>query len=131
MPAFQTYDERTAEKVDGGTAMKPLDEIKKGLEIYSPEEIKEIMQSKGFIYSQEQLHRSALAYIQQLEAQNAELKRELGKAVMALATCAMDGLDGNICNYCTHKNCDEQDLHFECFEWRGLCKENGGTIGNV
>jgi len=57
--------------------MKIPDKIKKGLEIYSPEEIKEIMQSKGFIYSQEQLHRSALAYIQQLEAQNAELLKKI------------------------------------------------------
>ena len=73
------------------------------------------------------MNRDALALIQQLEAEKGELKRELGSAVMALATCAMDGLDGNICNYCTHKNCDEQDLHFECFEWRGPCDENGGN----
>lgn len=71
--------------------------------------------------------KDALALIQQLEAENAELKRELGAAIMALATCAMDGLDGNICNYCTRKNCDEQDLHYECFEWRGPCEENGGV----
>lgn len=68
----------------------------------------------------------ALAYIKQLEAENVRLKRELGSAVMALATCATDGLDGNICKYCTHKYCDEMDLHYECFEWRGVCEENSG-----
>lgn len=72
------------------------------------------------------LEKDAVSLIRQLEAEKAELKRELGSAVMALATCAMDGLDGNICNYCTRKNCDEQDLHYECFEWRSPCEENGG-----
>lgn len=126
MPAFQAYDERTTEKVDGGTTMKTPDEIKKGLECCISSDCGDekcpylSIQYRCF----EEVMRDALALIRQLEAHNAELERELGKAVMALTTCAMDGLDGNICNYCTHKNCDEQDLHFECFEWRGLCEEN-------
>lgn len=45
------------------------DEIKKGLPLYTPEEIKEILQQKWTIHSHEKLYRSALALIQQLEAQ--------------------------------------------------------------
>lgn len=128
--------------------MKTPEEIKKGLEYLSIKDIvkKLDMWKEGIAYDYaEDAASDAIAYIQRLEAdlkqekadhqhtyecaevfqkENAELKRERGAAVMALATCAMDGLDGNICNYCTHKNCDEQDLLFECFEWRGPCEEN-------
>lgn len=50
--------------------MKTPEEIKKGLSVYTPEEIKEILQQKWTIHSHEKLYRSAFAYIRQLEADN-------------------------------------------------------------
>ena len=57
--------------------MKSLDEVKKEVPLYTPEEIKEILQQKWTIHSQEKLYRSAFALIQQLELQNTELLKKV------------------------------------------------------
>ena len=118
--------------------MKTHDDIKKEKYLYNPEEIKEIMQSKGYIYSQEKLYRSTLALIQQLEADvkiaeikmNAafakceQLERERDAAVADLATI-------HKCEPCKHRTSNSYISNecFDCvnfcnFEWRGPCEEN-------
>lgn len=53
--------------------MKTPEEIKKGLSLYTPEEIKAILHQEWSIHSHEKLYRSALAYIKQLEADKEHL----------------------------------------------------------
>lgn len=95
--------------------MKSPDEIKKGLPLYTPEEIKEILQQKWTIHSHEKLYRSALALIQQLEAERDALSEELKSAHSCFA-CKKFRRNGGEC--CGGSVCMMRD-----FEWRGVQKE--------
>lgn len=72
------------------------DEIKKGAYLFTPEEVKEILQQKWTIHSQEKLYRSALALIQQLEADNAKLRAQRDAACLK-----------NRCIESTHMLCED------------------------
>lgn len=125
------------------------DEAKNGKNLYNPEETKEILQTKFCVHSQEKLYRSALAYIQQLEAANAEL---LTKCERLTEKChqlerewdaAVDDMrkaQGNICAVCkNYYRPDPAVRKYSCriigdfakdgaltcglFEWRGVKEE--------
>lgn len=70
---------------------KTPDEINTGLSLYTPEEIKAILRQEWTIHSHEKLYRSALAYIQQLESQNASLQ-----SLMVSANAEIADLDTEV-----------------------------------
>ena len=114
--------------------MKTPDEVKKGLETCSTKDAK----CQDCPYYDEKctygITSDSLAYIQQIEAQNAELfekieqlERERDAAVNDLATI-------HKCAPCKHRSGNDYISNncFGCvnfcnFEWRGPCTENGGT----
>ena len=97
--------------------MKRPDEIKKGLPMYTPEEIKEILQQKWTIHLQEKLYRSALAYIQQLERER-DAAVELLKEEMGCRACAKYTFTEN------YVSTDCLDCINECnWVWRGVKEE--------
>ena len=79
------------------------------------------------------LHKDALAYIRQLEAQNAELVRKSEQLERERDAAVNDLSAGYRCGSCTRYfgNGGECPGGRFCilggFEWRGPCKENGGS----
>ena len=116
--------------------MKTPEEIKKGLECCCTDEISKIGRHVGCPYIMElgdclpMLLEDALALIRQLEAENAELKRELDAAVHDLT-------QSRFCHACKHREEKEQlnehyDTPSQCinchlersqFLWRGPLPE--------
>jgi hypothetical protein len=84
-----------------------------------------------------ELEADALAYIQQLEADKAQLLEKIKQlelerdaAISDMGTLAEHQL--NPCDICKHlepcdKPCERALQMDECFEWRGVCESNGGT----
>lgn len=102
--------------------MKTPDEIKKGLVCcienneckYCP-----------YLGNCNELEEDALDYIKQLETELEAVKRERDALLSDLSQAR------NCCRFCKHdavytSECDECK-HGSNFEWRGLCKENGGV----
>lgn len=113
--------------------MKKPEEIKLGLSMYTPEEIKEILQQEWIVYSELKLFRSALAYIQKLEEEKAAL---LDALRMIDHDCAYCKHANNACEeadfmcseckvleQCPCYKCTSQDKHWE---WCGLPDDAGG-----
>lgn len=129
---------------------KTPDEIKKGLETCSTKDA----ECENCPYYDEKctygITSDSFAYIQQLEAENAELvqkMQQLEKERDVLLHIAHDC--GEICDECKHGTaineclCMESDyfchlckadckcnkcIRGSLFEWRGLCDENGGVV---
>lgn len=77
------------------------------------------------------LHKDALAYIRQLEAQNAELVRKSEQLERERDAAIHDINEARDCKTCKHINvhpseqpCRSCGLLGKGFEWRGLCEEN-------
>lgn len=105
--------------------MKPPEEIKKALECCSQRDKCTVCPYYGEDWCSSRKNGAALALIQQLEAENAELKRERDAAVKDIslnsrcAACKKYFKNGGKCSgavFC---------IPLE-FEWRGPCEENGG-----
>ncbi len=106
--------------------MRMPDENKKG--ICSPEETVQILRlRKGIIHSQDKLYRSALALIQQLQAEKAEQAERI-QQLEAERDALMTFMQKE-CYYCKHNfsvhpDCPCLDCVGEShFEWRGVQKE--------
>jgi len=71
------------------------------------------------------LTQDALAYIQQLESRLAQAERERDAAVNDLKRIFLPGsVPCDFCeNGCRHEDAWD-DIHYACFEWRGVCPEN-------
>ncbi len=115
--------------------MKSPDEIKKGLEIC-------IGTCRGdktacpyrmdFDLCLDIMHSDALALIQQLEAENAELlekneqlKRERDALLHDMRYVLRTEVYDNVCNVCNKACIKEHGC--KNADWRGLCYENGGV----
>lgn len=105
--------------------MKTPDEIKKGLEHCSCGNpcVECLYDGRNFPLCIIRMLKDALAYIQQLEA-------ERDAAISDMGTLAEQPL--NPCAVCKHleprdKPCERALQMDECFEWRGVCEENGGA----
>lgn len=107
--------------------MKTPEEIKKGLEKDCGEcDEENFCPYIGIAGCIAIMHEDALALIQQLEAENAELKRELDAAKQDMNEIAQDN-DYQICAYCKkYPFCCRECEEYSDFEWRGPCEENGG-----
>lgn len=106
--------------------MKTPEEIKKALECCSQRDKCPVCPYYGEDWCSSNKNVAALALIRQLEAENAELKRELDAAKQDMKEIAQDN-DYQICAYCKKypffcSECEE----YSGFEWRGPCEENGG-----
>jgi hypothetical protein len=117
--------------------MKKHDDIKKGLEYLSIKDtVKKLdMWKEGIAYDYvEDAALDALSLIQHLEAHNTELlektkqlERERDAAVFDIKKF---GRSLSRCSICSKSEDEERCSHGLgfCFEWRGLCEENGGKV---
>lgn len=135
--------------------MKTPEEIKKGLEYLSSKCFVKMvdMWKEGIAYDcAEDAAADALAYTQQLESNDSQVKKALSDngfasleaflqaynqvkkerdaAISDIGTLAEQQL--NPCDVCKHlepcdKPCERALQMDECFEWRGLCEENSVT----
>ena len=143
-------------KKEGARGMKTPDEIKKGLECWigvGCENYRRCSECPRRTYTPDEVYgnypiKDALALIQQFEAENAELVRkseQLERERDALLNI-MKGY--RECDFCKHGCPPEKEEHLfdlcygcdiencrcrncttknNCWEWRGPCKENGGS----
>lgn len=108
--------------------MKTPEEIKKGLEYLSIKDIvkKLDMWKEGIAYDYaEDAALDALALIQQLEAEKAELKQERDAAIHDISKIGQC----KVCKYGQSEYIPNEchDCIRRCnYEWRGPCEENGG-----
>lgn len=121
--------------------MKTPDEIKKGLECCL---LDDFHCGEGCPYKKicliehryNEIDYDALAYIQQIEAQNAELSVKIGQlqaerdaAVADLKKAANEKAECFGCKWYNEKNCTNKDYKLICssyddkWEWRGVQKE--------
>lgn len=112
--------------------MKKPDEIKKGLECCTTEPLPNCLECPYWasceIEGGAMPETDALAYIQQLEAELEAVKRERDAVLYDMKLVSMRTLCG-VCAYQNpdKKTCGRWEILDGCFEWRGLCKENGGA----
>lgn len=106
--------------------MKTPEEIKKGLECCTYGEGCSVCPYDGAEDCAVQKNVDAIVLIRQLEAENAELKRERDAAVRDLGKARG-------CKTCKHITLSPEDRPCRScgirgigYEWRGLCEENGG-----
>lgn len=80
------------------------------------------------------MNRDALAYIQQLEAQNAELLGKIKQLEQERDAAIHDLKKTRECTTCEYAKkspselpCVSCGIILKNYEWRGLCEENGGN----
>jgi hypothetical protein len=116
--------------------MKTPDEIKKGLKCHGGKDVRCGECYYRISSCRLETAQDALSLIQQLEAEKDELlekvkqlERERDALFEALRT------NRNLCSSCKHKpgygyGCTSvAKADGSCWEWRGLCEENGGAYG--
>jgi len=105
--------------------MKTPDEIKKGLDCNNIDHCNECPYDG--LDCAKHVDQDALAYIQQLEAENADLKSRLAQVERERDAALHDFLC-DPCEVCKHGETALDDccaLYTQCkFEWRGVCSEN-------
>ena len=114
--------------------MKTPEEIKKGLEcriLGSNEKCDHKCSTcQLFVpgYSYPEIYKDALALVQRLEAENAELKRERDAAIHDLKKTR----ECTTCEYVkkspSELPCVSCGIILKNYEWRGPCDENGGGV---
>lgn len=107
--------------------MKTPEEIKNGLDCcikymacYEREECCDLCPYQGMC---SHLEKDAIDIIQQLEAENAKLKRERDAAKRDMELLVSEHYGP--CEICNEAYCEDCNAYFSSFEWRGPCKENG------
>ena len=116
--------------------MKTPEEIKKGLECCIGGSCEPYCPYKETVDCVQQMAEDALSLIKQLEAQNAELLEKIKQLELERdALFELLRTNRNNCNSCKHKpehkryGCTSvAKLDGSCWEWRGLCEENGGKV---
>lgn len=131
---LQKVDPKGFEDAAEKPKQKTPDDIKKGLACclgdchdYHCEECPYDCETEGM-----DLANDTLALIQQLEAQNAELLEKVKQLEPERDAAVFDikkfGRSLSRCSICSKSEDEERCSHGLgfCFEWRGLCEENGG-----
>lgn len=115
---------------------KTPDEIKKGLECYAK---KEFCAGRSCAYYNalcdcDSLLSDAFSYIQQLEAQNAELLEKIKQLERERDAAIHDLKKTRECTTCEYVKkspselpCVSCGIILKNYEWRGPCEENGGN----